>query len=142
MNAYYERTILDADPVELIRVVYQRAINSVTEARQHLRAGRIPERTQWITRAYAALTELQSALRPEAAPDLAARMGSLYGYMQAQLLEGNFRQHDGPLAEVHQLLTTLSEGWAGVTKSMAGTIPMGGSPEMQVDTSQRLAMSA
>ena len=116
MNAYYERTILDAEPAELIRMVYQRAIDCVRDARRHLREGRIPERTIEVSRAYAALAELQGSLRPEAAPELAARMGSLYDYMQERLVVAQFQQLDAPLAEVQALLGTLSEAWGAVVR--------------------------
>jgi flagellar protein FliS len=118
MNPYYEQKILGSDPVELIRLIYQRAISSVREAREHLRHKRIRERSAAITGAYKAITELLSALRPEVAPELCGRLQGLYCYMQQRLLDANLQQEDQPLAEVLSLLTTLSEGWAGVEKEM------------------------
>jgi len=44
MNPYFEQVILSASPVELVRLMYQRAIALVTDARDHLKAGRIKER--------------------------------------------------------------------------------------------------
>ena len=42
MNPYFEQKILSVDPIELIRLVYQRARSSVADAREHLRNKRIP----------------------------------------------------------------------------------------------------
>src|SRR5579863_991863 len=100
MNPYFQQTILDADPIDLIRMVYQRAISCVQDAREHLRHKRIAERSAAVMRAYAALAELLAALRPEAAPELCGRLQSLYFYMQERLLDANLRQADQPLAEV------------------------------------------
>jgi flagellar protein FliS len=119
MNPYFEQKILSVDPIELIRLVYQRARSCVADARDHLRNKRILERSAAIMRAYMAIHELLSALQPEAAPELCGRLQSLYLYMQKRLLEANMRQEDPPLAEVLKLLTTLEEGWAGVAKELA-----------------------
>jgi flagellar protein FliS len=119
MNPYFEQTILNADPIELIRMLYQRAIFCTRDAREHLRNKRIAERSAAILRAYSAIAELLAALRPEMAPELAARLRSLYFYVQQRLLDANMQQADPPLAEVLGLLTTLDEGWSGVVAELA-----------------------
>ncbi len=119
MSPYFEQKILSVDPIELIRLVYQRARSSVADAREHLRNKRILERSAAINRAYMAIHELMSALQPEVAPELCGRLQSLYLYMQKRLLEANMRQEDPPLAEVLKLLTTLEEGWSGAAKELA-----------------------
>ncbi len=108
MNRYFEEMILTASPVELIRMLYQRAIASVHDARQHLAKKRILERGKSINNAYLILTELSGSLRTEEAPQLAARLKGLYAYIQAKLLEANLHQTDEPLAEALALLTTLA----------------------------------
>jgi flagellar secretion chaperone FliS len=118
MNPYYEQMILNAEPVELIGLLYQRAISSVREAREHLAQKRIAERSKAITRAYAAVEQLIVALRPEAAPELCVRLRGLYVYTQQRLLDANMQQADAPLAEALGLLTTLAEGWSGVSEQL------------------------
>jgi flagellar protein FliS len=113
-NPYFERKILDADPIDLVRVLHQRAIECVKQAREHLAARRIPERAEAITRAYAVLMELNGALRPEAAPELAGQLQSLYLYVQQRLIDANFQQADAPLADALGVMTTLLQGWDGV----------------------------
>jgi flagellar protein FliS len=111
MNQYFEQMVLSASPVELIRLLYQKAIASTRNAREHLRCGRIPERCSAINNAYLILGELARALREEEAPELAKRLRALYVYMQGRLLEANQKQDDEPLAEVLGLLVTLAEPW-------------------------------
>jgi flagellar protein FliS len=112
MNQYFEQMVLSASPVELIRLLYQKAIASTRNAREHLRCGRIPERCSAINNAYLVLGELTSSLRKEAAPELAQRLGALYTYMQGRLIEANLKQLDEPLADVLGLLITLAEPWS------------------------------
>ncbi len=118
MNPYYEQMILNAEPVELIRLLYQRAISCVRDAREHLAHKRIAERSKAITQAYEAIEQLIVALRPENAPELCSRLQGLYAYMQQRLLDANMQQTDGPMIEVLGLLTTLAEGWSGAVAQL------------------------
>lgn len=148
MNPYLEQTILNADPIELIAMVYQRATFCVREAREHLRHKRIAKRSEAIMGAYAALAELLASLRPEMAPELAERLRNLYFYMQQRLLDANARQIDQPLAEVLRLLTTLTEAWSGVAAELtphresAGTDDAPTEHAQEYDETARLAISA
>jgi flagellar secretion chaperone FliS len=136
MNRYFEETILNADPIDLIRLLYQRAISSVEDAREHLRERRVVQRTAAINRAYSVVSELIASLRPDAAPELFQQLHRLYLYIQQRLLDANFRQAEEPLTEVLSLLTTLEEGWAGAAAALSGAEPpkqhawgMGGAAE-------------
>ena len=111
MNPYFEQMILSASPIELVRLLYQQAIASVVDAREHLREGRIRERGAAIRKAPAILAELMISLNPEYAPEMAENLRKLYCYMQERLLEAHMRQIDGPLEETGQLLTTLADAW-------------------------------
>ena len=114
MNPYFEHMILSASPVELVRLLYQRALASVADAREHLRAGRIKERGQAISRAYAILSELMITLDAEKAPEIARNLRRLYCYMQERLIEANSKQKEAPLEETSRLLRTLADAWQEV----------------------------
>lgn len=113
-DAYLESRIESADPIELVKLLYQGARASVREARSHLAAGDIAARARAITKAHSILTELSTSLDHERGGDLSQRLAQLYDYMQRRLLEANFRQIDAPLAEVLSLLSTLAEAWDGL----------------------------
>ena len=113
-DTYLESRIEAADPLELVRLLYQGAIASVKEARRHLAAGEIGARSRAISKALAILTELSASLDHTRGGELSQRLGQLYDYMQRQLLEANFRQTDGPMTEVLGLLATLGEAWDGI----------------------------
>jgi flagellar secretion chaperone FliS len=119
MNPYFEQTILNAEPLELIRMLYQRAISCVRDGREHLRHKRVAERSAAILRAYSAIAQLLAALRPETAPELCGRLRNLYFHMQQRLLDANMQQADEPLAEVLGLLITLDDAWAGAAAQLA-----------------------
>ena len=113
-DAYVESRILSADGMELVRMLYQACTSAVRDARRHLEAGEIRERSQSITKGWEILAELAHSLDRERGGEIATRLADLYDYMQRRLLEANLQQADGPLAEVLGVLVTLSEAWEGV----------------------------
>ena len=113
-DAYLESRVLSADPLELVRLLYEAAMDAVREGRRHLAQGEIAARSRSITRAFSIMQELIAALDHERGGEISARLAQLYDYMQRRLLEANFRQTDEPLAEVLGLLATLAEAWQGV----------------------------
>jgi flagellar secretion chaperone FliS len=109
--AHLEASILAAEPIELIRILYRTALDSVRDARAHLAAGEIPERCAAINKVVSILSQLASSLNPEAEPALATRLAELYDYMQRRLVTANFEQSDAPLADVMGLLEIMTEAW-------------------------------
>lgn len=110
-TAYLESRILSADPIELVQILYEHAIQAVGEARRHLAAGDIAARSKAVSKCIAILGELDASLNHQAGGALSQELARLYDYMQAQLTLGNFEQKDGPFASVETVLKTLAEGW-------------------------------
>jgi flagellar protein FliS len=125
-DVYLEQRILSAEPLELVRVLYQAATAAVRKARSHLAAGEIAERARAINQAYRVLTELNSSLDHQRGGDLSRRLAQMYGYMMRRLIEANFQQRDEPLAEVLGLLATLAEAWDALKPAPEPEMP----PEM------------
>ena len=116
MNAYtnyLEGQVMAADPIELVRILYVEALNSIRDAREALRDGRIRDRSNAITRAQSILIELAASLDMEKGGDIARSLAELYPYIISRLTLANFEQNTEPLEEARRLLTTLLEGWQG-----------------------------
>jgi flagellar protein FliS len=111
-NRYLETEVFGADPVKLVRMLYRAAIESTREARRHLKAGEIRERSHQIMKAWEIVAELSRSLDHARGGEISRSLNGLYAYLQHQLLEANRQQIDAPLAEVERLLTTLHEAWA------------------------------
>ncbi|PWU01368.1 MAG: flagellar export chaperone FliS [Terriglobia bacterium] len=126
-DKYLEERVLSADPMELVRILYQAAIGAVQDARRHLAAGRIAERSRSISRASSILLELAAALDRDRGGEIADRLAALYEYLQGKLWQANCEQSDPPLAEVLGLLSTLAEGWAVAGREVLPQ-PQSGSP--------------
>jgi flagellar protein FliS len=111
-DAYLESRVLAADPMELVCIVYEHALEMVREARQALAAHDIVARARAVSRTIAAISELQGSLDHGAGGSISRDLERLYHYMRTRLTAANFQQQDGPLAEVEALLSTLADGWS------------------------------
>jgi flagellar protein FliS len=109
---YVENDLLDKSPVELIRLLYSKAIEKLQRAQQHTRANDIRGRNTCLARAMEIVAELQGALNLEAGGDLALQLARVYDYAQRQLIEAAADPASvSQLEEVRILLVNLYEGW-------------------------------
>ena len=109
--AYLEASILTAEPVELVRMLYRAAFEAVCGARTALASGDILGRSAAISKALEILRELSFSLRHESEPVMAQNLVELYDYMQRRLIEAHTAQSDGPLGEVAGLLANMADAW-------------------------------
>lgn len=119
--AYLENDVLSMEPLELTLLLYAKAIERLFQARQHLDAGRIRERSEAIAHAQEIVMELQASLNSDAG-EIAESLDALYGYIQLRLADANARQARDPLDEAAALLETLYQGWKECRLEPAGQI--------------------
>lgn len=117
--AYVENEIMQADPLQLVQMLYRGALQAVTKARHYLREGDILARSRQVTKASEIINELTLSLDHERGGDIARNLVELYDYMQRLLQDANFRQVEPPLAELESLLGTLLEAWEQCDPSAA-----------------------
>ncbi len=120
---YLEAKVTSASPVELVGILYGAALDSVREARRHLASGDCAARGREISRAVEILVELSTTLDRETGGSLAGDLAELYDYLQRRLLDAHLRQEGGALAEVEQLLATLSGAWEAVAAGERRDMP-------------------
>lgn len=142
-----ETKILSANPMELVKLLYQAAIEAVQAARQHLTRGQIFERGRSVIKAVEILTELSGSLDHEKGGELSTRLAALYDYLQRILLDANFRQADDGLATAEMLLKTLNEAWSAIEapqpdRSLQSQLPaysLAGTPSTADGCTERVA---
>ncbi len=118
-GAYEESAILTADPCRLVVLLYRAAVDAVGEARRHLAAGEIRERSEAITRACEIVAELALGVDHSKGGEISRNLVELYDYIQRLLAQANAEQADAPLAEAEQLLKTLLDAWEQVEAAAA-----------------------
>jgi flagellar protein FliS len=107
-----ETRIFSATPIELVKMLYQAAIEEVQTARQYLKSGETAERGRSVVKTIAIIAELNGSLDHSKGGELSIQLAALYDYLQRTLLDANFRQTDDGLAAAETLLKTLNEAWS------------------------------
>jgi flagellar secretion chaperone FliS len=117
-HEYITQRVQTASPLELIRILYEAALQSVDEALRALQSGDILGRGRAVTKTIQILSELQIALRYDVQKEYCSTLAGLYGYMQSQLIRAHSEQSESLLLEVSRLLHTLLEGWTGAMENL------------------------
>jgi len=112
-RSYLENDVLTADPLKLVQLLYEGALEAVESAQRHLRAGDIRGRSQAINKGLAILHGLTAALDHAKGGELSVGLARLYDYIERLLIDANAEQQEGPLIEAHRLLNELLEAWRG-----------------------------
>ncbi len=111
---YQQSRILSADPIEVVHMLYQVAIDNLNAAIACLRTGDNFERSRVVSKAQSAVDELMFALDNEKGAPLGRNLAELYDYVQREIIAGHLRRHEPSFRNALKILTTLSEGWSGV----------------------------
>ncbi len=103
-----------ANRVELIQMLFDGLIDSLSAARGHIEHNAIEEKSKALTRASRILVGLQGALDFQQGGDLAANLHELYAYAIRRLMHVNARNDLEALQEVHSLMSEVREAWRAV----------------------------
>lgn len=126
MNAYmrqasamYQQTraagrVEGADPHKLVTMLYDGAIERMEQARGYLRSRDVAAKGVALGKAIAIIAELRTSLDMKAGGALAARLDSLYDYINRRLLFAQLNDNDAALAECVRLLDEVRDGWNGI----------------------------
>ena len=124
LNAYSKISIdvgvTSADPHELVSMLFNGAIKSISEARLHMQNKEISARGKAISKAIAIIDEgLKISLDDKLGGELAQNLRALYEYMCHRLLTASVKNEIAPLDEVIGLLKELNEAWSSIKPQAA-----------------------
>jgi flagellar protein FliS len=112
--------------VELIQMLFDGLIDSLSAARGHIEHNAIEEKSKSLARAGRIVVGLQAALDLDKGGDLAANLNELYSYVLRRLLHVNAYNDLQTLKEIHGLITEVREAW----RQVPALLPAG-SPSLQ-----------
>jgi flagellar protein FliS len=119
IQVYRQNQVLQASPVELVVMLYDKAILNLKAARTCLSEGDLKEKGKLICQAVDIIAELQAVLDREKGGEIAVKLNQLYSYMLERLTVGHYENDPGQIAEVVRLLEELQQGWRGLAQSAA-----------------------
>jgi len=115
-----ETGVAAASPRKLVIMLYEGAIAALTKAEVAMRAGRIAEKGQAISKAIQIIDEgLAASLDTANGGQIAAQLYELYQYMGRRLLMASLRNEPAKLVEVVKLLAELKSAWEAIPDSPA-----------------------
>ena len=115
-----------ANRVELIQMLFDGLIDSLSAARGHIEHRAIEEKSKALARAGRIVVGLQAALDLDKGGDLAHNLNELYSYVLRRLLHVNAYNDLQALKEVHSLISEVREAWRQVPSLLPS-----GSPSLQ-----------
>ncbi len=110
-----ESSITAADPHKLISMLYQGALQAITNAKNGILRNDIPGKGASISKAMAIIGEgLHASLDKSVGGELAQNLASLYDYMVYRLFAANLNNDVVALDEVSRLLSDLKDAWDSI----------------------------
>jgi flagellar protein FliS len=134
-HRYREVAVKTANPLQLVVMLYDAAICSLREARDHMDHKDIAARSRSINKCIAIISELHSCLNLKAGGEIASSLDRLYDYMKRRIFKANVEQSIEPLSEVETLLENLRSAWCELLAQSQGT---GAQPVDQQEANTRI----
>ena len=103
--------IAGADNIQLIQMLFDGLIESLSTAKGHIENGSIIDKSKAIARAGRIIIGLQGALDFEKGGDLAENLNELYGYVIRRLLDVDDKNDQDALREIVKLMDDIRTGW-------------------------------
>jgi flagellar protein FliS len=106
-----ESRVESASPHELITLLFEGLLTTLSAAKVHMTSGNIEAKSQAITKASRIITEgLKGSLDPRGG-DLSSNLGLLYDYCVASLMQAHLKNDAALIDEVVGLIGPVSETW-------------------------------
>ncbi len=106
--------VAGADNVQLIQMLFDGLIESLSTAKGHIERGSITEKSKRIARAGRIVVGLQGALDFEKGGDIARNLNDLYSYITRRLFHVNAHNDLAALQEIHTLMDEIRQAWTVV----------------------------
>lgn len=123
INTYRRNQIQHASPLELVVMLYDRAILDLKSACLRLDEGKVKEKGRLVCHAVDIIAELQAVLDKERGGEIAGKLDQLYTYMLERITKANYDNDPKLFAEVIRLLEELQIGWRGLAQSSTAGQP-------------------
>jgi flagellar protein FliS len=119
IQAYRKVEAQSRSPLELVVMLYDGALASLTEARQAAARGEVRKQGAAVSKALAIICSLQETLNLEEGGTVAAELDRIYHYASRRLLDVTVSKDLKALNEVHKLLTCLRDAWHQIASQPA-----------------------
>jgi len=120
-NIYHRTAIETAEPIQLIILCYDAAINDLKRAAELHERREMNEAYRKIRHAQDIITELLVDLDYERGGDIARNLNRLYNFILRQLIGINSRENTSIYDDLVRILSELRDGWEAIRLSPSQT---------------------
>lgn len=118
---YLRTKVLTATPEQLQLMLYDGALRFGEQARAALEKKDYETSYQMISRVQKIITEMNSSLKHDIAPDLCGKLAALYNFVYRKLVEANIEHKVESLDEALNILRYQRETWAMLLDQLGKT---------------------
>ncbi len=122
-HKYRDTAVKTANPLQLVVILYDGAIQALKEAREHIRRKDIGNRARCLNRSVAFISELQASLNFNSSGDIAGSLNRLYDFMRHGIFKAGLEQRVEPLDQVIGLLENLRSAWGELASQSSNAAP-------------------
>ena len=115
-RAYVSSSVKSATPGQLVIMLYDGLIRFATDARDAMEEGR--PSADLINRCIRILTELNTCLRPDVAPEFCDRLSNLYEFYTMELSRAMHRNHPQIITAILPMIAELRDAWQEAEKQL------------------------
>lgn len=112
--AYAAQRVLTAPPARIVKMLLDKALVCLGQARTALAAGEPARSAEAVGRAGRILMELRASLDWERGGEITANLDRIYGFVLSRIARATLTRTDAPLAEAETVLQPIKEAWDGV----------------------------
>lgn len=123
-NVYHRTAIQTADPLQLIIMCYDGAINDLRQAKEMHQRNEMNDAYRRIRHAQDIITELLVGLDYERGGTIAGNLNRIYNFVLRQLIGINSRNDVSLYDDLVRILSNLREGWESI-RTTPGQIKAG-----------------
>lgn len=121
IQAYQAARVETGSPVQLVVQLYDGAIRFMRRAVMAMNAKDFAVKGANLNKAHAIVTELNATLEHDHAPELAASLEQLYGFVIDRIVEANLKNEPEALQPAIRVMEQLRSAWAEIAKQQPAT---------------------
>ena len=115
-SAYRKVDAQSRSPLELVVMLYDGVLSSLSEATDAAARGDVSTRAAAVSKSLAIIGALQSTLNVNEGGAVALELDRIYTYASQRLIDVTTKKDFQALTEVHRLLSTIREAWEQIAK--------------------------
>jgi flagellar protein FliS len=115
-TAYRRVEAQSRSPLELVVMLYDGVLSSLSEASAAAARGDVATRAAAVSKSLTIIGALQSTLNVTEGGSVAIELDRIYTYASQRLIDVTTKKDYSALTEVHKLLTTIRDAWEQIAK--------------------------